>query len=196
MGEPNPEQVRRAVTEAAEMVKGLPETLQVAAFNKVFDAMIGTSVATLPSGTNARSRRGRDGQTETAPRRSKRARLDGDEAAEGKSEHKSDRAVETGTEEPAGAAKSDGARRLPARARSRGNARVGPKAALEQLLELGYFDQPRTIRDIVSHLQQRRALTFASTDISPTLVRLLREQKLDRLRNADNQYEYRRPERA
>jgi hypothetical protein len=29
-----------------------------------------------------------------------------------------------------------------------------------------------------------------ATDLSPTLVRLLREKKLDRERNEDNQYEY------
>lgn len=70
--------------------------------------------------------------------------------------------------------------------------RPGPRVALEQLLSAGYFDSPRTIADVREYLQHKRGHNYTLQDLSPTLVRLVRDQKLDRERNESGQYEYTR----
>jgi hypothetical protein len=85
-------------------------------------------------------------------------------------------------------AKKSPAKKGPASAR-----RVGPKAALQKLISTGYFAQPRTISAMRSKLEEESALIFKATDLSPTLVRLLREGVLARSKNEDGQYEYAAP---
>ena len=75
-------------------------------------------------------------------------------------------------------------------ARTTGSTRSGPKGALEQLIATGYFDQPRTIGDIRASLEHDRAIRFKANELSPALVRLLRDGDLRRSKNAENQYEY------
>lgn len=74
----------------------------------------------------------------------------------------------------------------------RSNRRLGPKAILEALIASGYFAERRTIGDIIDHVEVKQARKLKATDLSPTLGRLQREQKLDRERNAKGQYEYKR----
>jgi hypothetical protein len=81
-------------------------------------------------------------------------------------------------------AKKQGARKT--------SGRLGPKAALEELLQTTFWSQPRTIGQLQEHLKTTRGHTFKITDLSPALVRLLREKKLERTKNKDNQYEYKR----
>jgi hypothetical protein len=69
--------------------------------------------------------------------------------------------------------------------------RRGPKAALGELIDEGYFGQARTINDAQEHLRHKKGLRFTLQDLSPSLVRLLREGRLDRDRNASGHYEYR-----
>ncbi len=52
------DKVKKAVSEAAEMVKGLPEALRGVAFTKAFDALMGT---TDMQGAGVRPKRGRTG---------------------------------------------------------------------------------------------------------------------------------------
>lgn len=73
------------------------------------------------------------------------------------------------------------------------NGRPGPKGALETLIEEGFFREAQSIGSIIEHLTHNRAIRYKTQDIAPTLTRLLREGKLVRARNADNQYEYRHP---
>ena len=68
--------------------------------------------------------------------------------------------------------------------------RPGPKQILEQLLHEGYFDQPQTIGSLIDYIERKRGHRYKSTDFGSTLARLLRENKLDRDRNPDGQYEY------
>lgn len=68
--------------------------------------------------------------------------------------------------------------------------RTGPKAAVEQLVELGFFSQAKTISDIKAFLESKKGHKYRTTDLSPALVRLLRQQVLDREKNSDGQYEY------
>lgn len=68
--------------------------------------------------------------------------------------------------------------------------RTGPKAAVESLIESGYFASARTLSELQQKLQHDRALRFKPTDLSPALTRLLREARLSRAKNSDGQYEY------
>lgn len=69
-------------------------------------------------------------------------------------------------------------------------ARPGPKQFLERLIAEGFFSEHREISGIISHIRETHALTYKTTDMTPTLIRLLREKKLKRERNTDGRYEY------
>jgi len=66
----------------------------------------------------------------------------------------------------------------------------GPKALIEELIAEGFFTEPRAMGAIQERLRHKKGAVFKPTDLSPALVRLLRENKLDRERNENNQYEY------
>lgn len=70
---------------------------------------------------------------------------------------------------------------------------VGPTTMLDQFIADGFFSSARTISDVIEHAKDMHGRTFKRTDLSPTLVRFLRAGKLARAKNADGQYEYRRP---
>jgi hypothetical protein len=71
--------------------------------------------------------------------------------------------------------------------------RPGPRVALNQLLDDGYFDSARRIAEIQQHLEHSRAHRYKVSELSPTLVRMVRDPKgLDRNRASDGQYEYTR----
>jgi hypothetical protein len=101
------------------------------------------------------------------------------------------RAVHKGQKrEPSGnAASTSTSTNTPARRRSG----RGPKALVEELIDEGFFSEPRSIGDIQDRLRHKKGVQLKPTDLSPALVRLLREDKLDRERNESNQYEYKVP---
>jgi hypothetical protein len=67
---------------------------------------------------------------------------------------------------------------------------IGPKQATIQVLEAGFFDQPKTIEAIAQHLRQDLVLTFTSKLLATTLGRLVREGLLRRKQNSEGKYEY------
>jgi hypothetical protein len=69
--------------------------------------------------------------------------------------------------------------------------RRGPKAALADLIDSGFFSEARTINDAQQQLRHKKGLKFSLQELSPSFVRLLREGRLDRDRNESGQYEYR-----
>ncbi len=73
---------------------------------------------------------------------------------------------------------------------SRRRSSRGPKALVEGLIGDDFFSEPRTIGDIQERLRHKKGVTLKASDLSPAMVRLLRESKLDRERNEDGQYEY------
>jgi hypothetical protein len=79
----------------------------------------------------------------------------------------------------------------PAPRAARRGRRRGPKAVLEELLDEGFFDEPRTMVETQEQLRHKKGIRYTLQDLSPTFVRLLREGRLDRDRNASGQYEYR-----
>lgn len=76
---------------------------------------------------------------------------------------------------------------------SKSKGRPGPKAMAEELIETGFFSQPRQVKDIIDYARRTMAYTYKATDLSPTLVRLTREHKLKRTTGKDGQYEYTTP---
>ena len=68
--------------------------------------------------------------------------------------------------------------------------RPGPKAAIGQLLNSGFFRSARTISEIQEELQHRRGHGYSVQELSPALVRSVRDQSLSRERNSEGQYEY------
>lgn len=79
----------------------------------------------------------------------------------------------------------------PAPRAARGGRRRGPKAVLEELIDEGFFGEPRTMVETHEQLRPKKGIRYTLQDLSPTFVRLLREGRLDRDRNASGQYEYR-----
>ena len=67
---------------------------------------------------------------------------------------------------------------------------TGAHAAVTSLVEEGFFKNAQSIRSIIEHLGANKGRHFKANQISPSLLRLLREGKLTRNKNADNQYEY------
>lgn len=76
----------------------------------------------------------------------------------------------------------------------RRSGRVGSQTALRELAENStFFSSPRTIADIQTHLDNRKALKFKQNELSGPLGKLVRAGVLDRERNKDNLYAYKIP---
>ncbi len=80
---------------------------------------------------------------------------------------------------------------LDKQAKRANSSRLGPKAAIERLITIGFFSSARTISQVREELKHRLGYDFAVQELSISLVRLLRSNSLQRERNAANQYEYR-----
>lgn len=72
----------------------------------------------------------------------------------------------------------------------RGPSRPGPKAAVTQLIQTGFFKTPRTIAAVQEELKHSRGHTFSLQELAPALVRSIRDESLRRNRDAQGQYEY------
>lgn len=77
--------------------------------------------------------------------------------------------------------------------RKRGPAGTGAPATLGQLAAGNFFDRPRTIHDIIEHCKHNLARTFKANEFSGKLGRMVRKGELNRKKNADKQYEYKKP---
>jgi hypothetical protein len=70
---------------------------------------------------------------------------------------------------------------------------TGAPATLTQSLSGTFFDKPRTINDIIEHCKQNLARTFKANEFSGKLGRMVRNGELTRKKNAEKQYEYKKP---
>jgi hypothetical protein len=68
--------------------------------------------------------------------------------------------------------------------------RVGPKFALGQLLDDGYFATRRGLPEIQAYLRDSHGHDYGSNELSISLLRLIREGRLNRERDSGGQYEY------
>jgi len=69
-------------------------------------------------------------------------------------------------------------------------ARGGPAQALNELLGEGFFKEKRTIGQIIDHLGSKKARSFKPNELSTTLTRFVRDNRLKRDRNGEGQFEY------
>jgi hypothetical protein len=69
---------------------------------------------------------------------------------------------------------------------------LGPKAAVLSLIADKFFDTARTGEAVQSHLKTKRGFTIGADQLRLALLRLVREQALDREVNSDGDYEYKR----
>lgn len=77
--------------------------------------------------------------------------------------------------------------------RSSKKSAVGPKAAVSTLLESGYFSTGRTGPEVQAYLKSKRGFSFGTDQLRLAMLRLVREEKLERDENDDGQYEYKQP---
>lgn len=75
----------------------------------------------------------------------------------------------------------------PTRSRS---GRLGGRAVLSRLFDDKFFASPKTINAIVEHAEANLATRLKQSDLSGPLARYVRERKLTRVKNTDDQYEY------
>lgn len=89
--------------------------------------------------------------------------------------------------------KPKGSSAVPSSKKRRAPGGSGAVAALTQLTGSNFFDKPKTINDIIKHCELKRAHKFKANEFSGKLGRLVRNGELTREKNADNQYEYKKP---
>lgn len=65
----------------------------------------------------------------------------------------------------------------------------GPKSVIDQLIADGFFSKPKTMSEILIHCSHKLAKVFKTSDMSPTLIRAVRNQNLKRDKK-DDQYVY------
>ena len=69
----------------------------------------------------------------------------------------------------------------------------GANATLTNLLVGDFFRTHKTIGDIIGHAKLNLARDFRANEFSGKLARLIRSGELTRKKNADGQYEYKKP---
>jgi hypothetical protein len=70
------------------------------------------------------------------------------------------------------------------------NSKLTPAKMIDKLIEQGYFSEKHTIGDIIKYCSSQLAQTRKTSELSPILTRYIRDGKLKRQQNSDNQYEY------
>lgn len=71
--------------------------------------------------------------------------------------------------------------------------KIGPKAAIMSLIESGFFSAGKTGPEVQGHLKKKRGLDFGTQQLLMAMLRLVRDEFLERDENDDGQYEYKRP---
>lgn len=76
---------------------------------------------------------------------------------------------------------------------SSNSGRPGPGAIIETLILDGFFDQKKGPADVVKYCKESKVLTYNNTEISVSLARAVKSNKLKREKNEDGQYGYSKP---
>ncbi len=69
-----------------------------------------------------------------------------------------------------------------------------PTKAVKDLIEEGFFQQPRLLSDVQTRLKDKQGREVAVTTLAPIFTRLLRQGLVKRERNAEGTYAYTAPE--
>jgi hypothetical protein len=78
----------------------------------------------------------------------------------------------------------------PSASRATSGSRFGATAALNRMLTDGFFANPKTLAEMVEHSKNKYAKNFPQSDFSGKLPGLVRDGKLTREKNKDDQYAY------
>ena len=70
---------------------------------------------------------------------------------------------------------------------------VGPKAAILNLIDTGFFDKGKTGPEVQAYLKDKRGFNIGTAQLRLAMLRLLRDDKLIRDENAEGHYEYAKP---
>ena len=70
------------------------------------------------------------------------------------------------------------------------SSRPGRKAIIEELLSEGFFKSGKISSDIQKYLKNKRGYPYKTNELTPALIRLVREGALERDTNQDGQYVY------
>lgn len=62
----------------------------------------------------------------------------------------------------------------------------GPMYYIRELIKEGFFEKERTVNDIRDSLRQKKGIIYKSKDVSATVLRLLRNEELDRKQKDEN----------
>jgi hypothetical protein len=68
--------------------------------------------------------------------------------------------------------------------------RPGPGAIVDKLLAEGFFNVGKTPNEVVLHCKDEKVLTYNGTEISVSLARAVKSQKLKREKDANGQFLY------
>jgi len=71
--------------------------------------------------------------------------------------------------------------------------KAGAKAIVTNLIDSGYFSDGRTPPEIREHLKKKKGLILGADEVRTALLRLVREEKLERDENQEGNYEYKQP---
>lgn len=71
-----------------------------------------------------------------------------------------------------------------------GRSSIGQKEAVLSLIDSGFFNKGKTGPEVQSFLNTKRGLNFSTDQLRMSMLRLVREEKLDRDANEEGQYEY------
>jgi len=80
-----------------------------------------------------------------------------------------------------------------AAARNRPISSSSPKTAVLGLIASGFFSKPRTGPEVQEFLKTKKGFNFGIAQVRLVMLRLVRDDKLDRNQNAEGQYEYASP---
>ena len=76
------------------------------------------------------------------------------------------------------------------RPQRRADGRPSPRTVLDDLIKQDFFKEKKTISAIISHCKDKLTYSYESRELSPALIRCIRDKKLKREKNTNNQYEY------
>jgi hypothetical protein len=112
-------------------------------------------------------------------------------SAKEETESSGDRSSRRKRHRPKGQAASQAADAKPSPKKPRAGSGAGAVATLRAAFTKGFFKEPRTIGDILEHLETKFARKIKANEISGTLARMARNDELSREKNKNGQYEYR-----
>lgn len=79
---------------------------------------------------------------------------------------------------------------IPRKGKAAKTAKLGAGAMVTRLIEEGYFNEPKTIGEIIEHCKSAGGHSFKPSEMSVATLRAIRAKLLKREKNEDHQFEY------